>query len=1308
MGKPTGFYTGPCYNNILVTKSASSTLPSNVNMRFADIYTGCTAPTTTTERFAGNNTAAATPLIQLNQWYSVVWTSDGINERIYVNCELKITAPAGGVPYSNTFDIFFGRQNVPGFEYWLNGDLDEIRLYDRALTPDEVNTLGGCPLTTSCNNWLSTPSNPSYATIGDLDVSGNQLTIEATYNRTGAFNSGIYPGHLVSKHTNVSDDNYSLFPNGCALTTTNGYKSTFETCGLGLNKTYHVAMVYDGSFLKFYRNGFLLTQTACTGNLILNNLPATIAQYTGLGSDQQFIGNVNEVRIWNVARTQAQLQTYMNSSLPNPTTTAGLLAYYTFDNLLNKQGNATFNATLAGAATINATNPNCTFVADSCIVPFTCNNWLQTQAVGQSVTVGDLDISGNQVTVEANFNCSSFPLTRPDKQEDIVSKHSTTTDINYVLRMDLAGITTTNGQFLTPIPCDNLVLNKTYHVAMVYNGSSLKFYRDGFLMSQVAASGNLILNNWQTTIGDYAVNNPVGTNFLGYINEVRIWNVARTQSQIQAFMNNSLPNPTTQTGLQGYYTFDNLVNKQGNTAWNGTLNGAATINNTNPNCNFTADSCAVVLPPTNISNIINSYTPVLALSPCDNKLTVEDASTFNVGDTVLLIQMKGAEIDSTNTAAFGTITNYKNAGNYEFNYVKTKAGNIIELKNIVTRQYDLPTGKVQLVRVPYFNSANVGATLTCLPWDGRKGGVLVFNVQDTLNLNADIDVSGKGFRGGQAITTTTVIGIYDQTDYAYPYNLNIGASKGEGIAEVSANLIFCRGPLASGGGGGNSHNAGGGGGGNGGSGGKGGDEWQGTPLVLPVGGIGGKNLTGAANNKIFMGGGGGAGQNDNGSATSGGKGGGIVIINAGFIEPNLHKMIANGLQAPDCINIITCADGVGGGGAGGTVLINTPTIISNAVIQANGGKGADNNISGPNAHGTGGGGAGGNLFVDNATLLSNITYLSTGGVAGRALNQGGTNWGATAGANGISASNVVIPFSTTPFVKNIDSVRIKDSITACLNVDFKGFGYTNTNPVAQWQWYFGDGGTAGTQNTAHAYGTAGTYTVKLVVTDINGCNDSLSKPVTVSSCTGISNIINTYTPVLGLNPCDNKLTVEDGTTFNVGDTVLLIQMKGAVIDSTNTSAFGTMIDYKNSGNYEMNYVKTRSGNNIELKNVLTRQYDLPNGRVQLVRVPYYTDANVTGTLTCLPWDGSKGGILAFNVANNLTLNADIDVSAKGFKGSFPITNIPSATQYNQTDYAYPANIVDGSRKGEGIAEVSENIIYCRGPLFFRRWWRKQP
>ena len=217
-----------------------------------------------------------------------------------------------------------------------------------------------------CDNWLNTPSANTYAAVGDLDVSGNQITVEAIINRTspyvGAYN---YAGDIVSKHTNPTDANYLLRPNNGEITTSNGYFTTQPICDIQLNKTYHIALVYNGSTLKFYRNGFLMSQVAATGNLVQNNLITQFGHYNANFFNIQFLGFINEVRIWNVAKTQTELQTNMNTSLPNPTTQVGLLGYYTFDNLLNKQGNAAFNATLNGS-TINNTNPNCTFVADSC------------------------------------------------------------------------------------------------------------------------------------------------------------------------------------------------------------------------------------------------------------------------------------------------------------------------------------------------------------------------------------------------------------------------------------------------------------------------------------------------------------------------------------------------------------------------------------------------------------------------------------------------------------------------------------------------------------------------------------------------------------------------------------------------------------------------------------------------------------------------------------------------------------------------------------------------------------------------------
>ncbi len=231
----------------------------------------------------------------------------------------------------------------------------------------------GKGLSQSCNNWLSVPNQPSFVRVGDLDIPGDKVTVEATFNRTAPWaGADVFQGDLVSKHEDVTDCNYVLRPGSAEITTSNGYFKTPTICNIQLNKTYHAAFVYDGTTLKFYRNGYLMSQVAASGPLVQNNWQTQIGLYFNQQTVENFIGYINEVRIWNVARTQTEIQTFMNQSLPSPSTIPGLLAYYTFDNLLNKQGNATWNGTLSGNATINRTNPNCNFVADSCNTTITC------------------------------------------------------------------------------------------------------------------------------------------------------------------------------------------------------------------------------------------------------------------------------------------------------------------------------------------------------------------------------------------------------------------------------------------------------------------------------------------------------------------------------------------------------------------------------------------------------------------------------------------------------------------------------------------------------------------------------------------------------------------------------------------------------------------------------------------------------------------------------------------------------------------------------------------------------------------------
>ena len=215
----------------------------------------------------------------------------------------------------------------------------------------------------TCDNWLYlAPGTNANVGLGDLDMSGNQLTIEATFCRTTPYPPEYHGGDLVSKHAHDYDNNYLLRPNLACMLTSTGFYLVQAPCPADINVTYHVAMVYDGSTLSLYRNGVLQQQIPATGNLFLQDIPAQIGYYSEGIANSQFVGYINEVRLWNVARTQAQLQANMNSSLPSPATQPGLVAYYTFDNAQNKQGNATWNGVLHNGAQVNQTNPFCTAI----------------------------------------------------------------------------------------------------------------------------------------------------------------------------------------------------------------------------------------------------------------------------------------------------------------------------------------------------------------------------------------------------------------------------------------------------------------------------------------------------------------------------------------------------------------------------------------------------------------------------------------------------------------------------------------------------------------------------------------------------------------------------------------------------------------------------------------------------------------------------------------------------------------------------------------------------------------------------------
>ncbi|HEV3250928.1 MAG TPA: hypothetical protein VGZ71_08250, partial [Puia sp.] len=434
-----------------------------------------------------------------------------------------------------------------------------------------------------------------------------------------------------------------------------------------------------------------------------------------------------------------------------------------------------------------------------------------------------------------------------------------------------------------------------------------------------------------------------------------------------------------------------------------------------------------------ISGVVNSFYKVNAINTATNTLTLDNTTGLVPGAKVLVIQMKGASIDNSNSLAFGNITSINQAGNYEFNYLCTIMGNDVLLQFKILKTYD-PLQPVQLVTVPVYTSVTITDTLTTVSWDPvtGKGGVVTLEASDTLFMNSGIEVSGKGFQGGALMNYPIPpynCNFINITDYflSVPTSdaFHSGGKKGEGIANYIANAEWGRGKQSSGGGGGNNNNTGGGGGGNYSAGGDGGQRIFESAFSChgKAPGLGGLALSAygysVGMNRIFMGGGGGSGHENNGVGLPGGNGGGIVILSAPVIMGAASFILANGVSPINPTNsnpLVAEGDGGGGGGGAGTIVINAGKIVGSIRAEAKGARGADASNGVPDCTGPGGGGGGGIVWVAGASFPAAITASINGGNNGVvSVNSSkvpscvGSSNGATPGGNGITLTGYVAP-----------------------------------------------------------------------------------------------------------------------------------------------------------------------------------------------------------------------------------------------------------------------------------------------------------
>jgi hypothetical protein len=124
--------------------------------------------------------------------------------------------------------------------------------------------------------------------------------------------------------------------------------------------------------------------------------------------------------------------------------------------------------------------------------------------------------------------------------------------------------------------------NEWNHLALVFNGNSWIVYLNGKQKAKVSSS----LSSIQSTTKDLLIGTTTSSNSLydGKMDEVRIWQEARTQQEIQDLMHQEISNPSNKSNLVAYYDFnsssgDTLIDRAGTN--DGTLKNMTTTNGNN-------------------------------------------------------------------------------------------------------------------------------------------------------------------------------------------------------------------------------------------------------------------------------------------------------------------------------------------------------------------------------------------------------------------------------------------------------------------------------------------------------------------------------------------------------------------------------------------------------------------------------------------------------------------------------------------------------------------------------------------------------
>jgi len=511
------------------------------------------------------------PAIPLNQWKFITYTfsSDGENygtEKFY-NDGVFYAQRTGSMPVPQVASpLHISGVSTASTVGAFNGKIDEVRIYNRALSEREVKALyewAPGPV----GHWKMDEHSGSYA----YDTSGNGYNgsfitgtewtngkygsaVDLNGSTTGPYDSvdintigtKLEPKHAITVGAWVykrASDGWPLSRYSSSSRVSYGIHSSyvrmhFVTAGLKdisisytSNEWHYISLTYDGSSMKVYVDGVLQGQIDSINDEIYyysgyKFFIGRLHDYNyggGVIGNQYFDGLIDDVRIYNYARTQKQILEDMLSGRPASKSPVG---YWKFD---EGYGTSTKDSSIYG-------NDGTITGAD----------WTNAGKLGKALDFnGTSDyveiVNGGDLSFTSELSVGAwFKHDATSGSDSIVTRLGTGGSDNFNLYFSTTALTfgmrdsnCSTWQSISSTISDTL---DWHYVTATYDGSYSRLYIDGELKNTISSAFSVCtspISNMR--IGAGAV---TPANFFdGLIDELKIYNYALIEEEIKAEYN---------------------------------------------------------------------------------------------------------------------------------------------------------------------------------------------------------------------------------------------------------------------------------------------------------------------------------------------------------------------------------------------------------------------------------------------------------------------------------------------------------------------------------------------------------------------------------------------------------------------------------------------------------------------------------------------------------------------------------------------------------------------------------------------------